>query len=145
MNNKTFITIIIAIILALICVSIIYKKEEITPIIDTKSQTAQEKSVVSEAEINTQETKSEKVLTNIEKAFIEKENKINNVSSETHIKTDSATDENYIHEAGVIEEVEDFGIKKDNNGLIEVTKEFKLKSPTKYSFVDFGFLEKVIR
>ena len=46
---------------------------------------------------------------------------------------------------GVIEEVEDYGVRNNEDGLVEITREFRMKSPRKYSFVDFGFLEKVTR
>ena len=48
-----------------------------------------------------------------------------------------------VQEGSVVEEVEpDYGIKKVGD-TIEVTREFKVKSPVKYSFKDFGILDKV--
>ena len=52
-------------------------------------------------------------------------------------------DQIVVQEGSVVEEVEeDYGIKKVGN-TIEVTREFKVKSPTNYSFKDFGILDKV--
>ena len=40
------------------------------------------------------------------------------------------------------EEVIDAGIIKNSEGVIEITREFRANSSTKYSFKDFGIIDK---
>ena len=57
----------------------------------------------------------------------------------TKQKQTQVTDE-VVHEASIIEEVPDFGIMKDENGNIIITREFKGKTQAKYSFKDYGII-----
>ena len=48
-----------------------------------------------------------------------------------------------VQEGSVVEEAEpDYGIRKVGD-TVEVTREFRIKSPIKYSFKDFGILDNV--
>ena len=52
-------------------------------------------------------------------------------------------DQIVVQEGSVVEEAEpDYGIRKVGD-TVEITREFKVKSPVKYSFKDFGILDKV--
>ena len=55
-------------------------------------------------------------------------------------------DQIVVQEASIIEEVEDYGIFKDEKtGVVEITRDFKQKSPTKYSFDYFGLVNNISR
>ena len=145
MNNKRLIIFIIALILALVCALFISKKDSEVAEKLLPDEVKEEAVVNNEVEEKFEENSIQnEVLTKIEKVFNQKEEN-QKVDLSSQEKENVYSEENIVHEVGVIEEVEDFGIRKDSNGLVEITREFKLKSPTKYSFVDFGVLEKVVR
>ena len=51
--------------------------------------------------------------------------------------------ENIVQEASIVEEVPDYGIMKDEDGNIIITRAFGPKTKYKYSFRDFGVIDKV--
>jgi hypothetical protein len=51
--------------------------------------------------------------------------------------------DNILKEVSIVEEVPDYGIMKDEDGNFVITRAFKAKSPEKYSFRDFGVIDKV--
>ena len=144
MNQKTAITITLAIVLALICALLMFKtnKEDIPQSEVLNKESSQV--ILQDEEKN--EENSEKHVNSIDDS-----NKINQ-SEKDIAKTipvekqkiiESPNNENIIHEASVVEEVPDYGIAKDSNGDIIITREFGKKSAIKYSFRDFGTIDKI--
>lgn len=156
MNRKIFITVFVAALLALLCAFIFLKKDnmEIQELDAPQNEVKQEKIIdnseqVLEDDVSEASVDSQKVDVN---ASIYKPVNENNVITPSKvIKENEATEpasyeeKNVLQEGGVVEEVEDYGVRTNEDGLVEVTREFRMKSPRKYSFVDFGFLEKVVR
>ena len=143
MNNKSILTIIIATILALLCAFLIMKKNDI--------KTAEKENINIQNKITiSDEQQSEEITEQVEEKDIIIDAKpmvkvqVTKPTAEIkEEKKETIIERTTIQEGGVVEEVEDYGIRKNNDGTYEITREFKMKSPTKYSFVDFGFLEKV--
>lgn len=150
-KKKSLIIIILALILALAVALMIQPKRTTTPLplkedqvknvnfgIHTPNSEEEEK----QEEIAEKEGKEDSAKTVINKTISTKQN-----SNKTVIKSTLATptferlevkeEINKVEEAGV--SFDDPGIINDN-GVIVVTRDFKLKSPRKYSFKDFGVL-----
>lgn len=146
MDKKTIVTIIIATIFALIATFVIFKKN--TTVTSENQDMQQQEIIVKEDKSpaeDLQETAKTEDIDTVEKAptlkKITKPNTKNATKNE--ITNEPAFDKVVVQEGSVIEEVEeDYGIKKVGN-IIEVTREFKIKSPTKYSFKGFGILDNV--
>ena len=150
MDKKTIITIIIATIFALIATFVIFKKNTTTTT-ENINVPQQQEEVVNTEETNDENAQSEIVAEeNIEENKTEKTPVVKSVTKpaqDTTIKNNADETPVFyqivVQEGSVVEEVEeDYGIKKVGN-TIEVTREFKVKSPTNYSFKDFGILDKV--
>lgn len=152
MNNKSIITVILAIILALVCAFLMMKKDEINKPISDKAilNTSQQEQIQEEAvnELRQEEIKasedsndnflqSEKILK--EKPII---NKTIINDSQSLVLEENAVD-NILKEVSIVEEVPDYGIMKDEDGNLVITRAFKAKSPDKYSFRGFGVIDKV--
>ncbi len=144
MNNKSILTILIAVLLALFCSMVLIKKEKNVQNTDIKAVEQEKIEVITDTlnndkpEIYQEEetflvNEKEKSQTVVEKKeFVKNE-----------IKVVEKAEENYIQEASIVEEVPDYGIVKDDNGFIFVTREFKTISPKKFYFKDFGVIEKI--
>lgn len=149
MNNKKKILVILLALLLALAVSLIMHPKQIKKekslennqieetIIDISSESLNKNEVIEE----NQETPQEEISINESKLTDKKIiNKINDSKKEEapifkklEVKEETAK----IEEAGI--SFEDPGIINDN-GVIVVTRDFKLKSPRKYSFKDFGVL-----
>lgn len=143
MNNKSILTIILAALLAFLCAFFIIKRDDADTSVTDNDLNVQEEVVVSTDEPKeeiVEETKQKKMVNETKpliKTPVEKPTVDVN-------KEEPVFERITVKEGGVVEEVEeDYGIKRNADGTYEITREFKMKSPTKYSFVDFGFLEKV--
>lgn len=145
MNNKLVLVVILATLLALVCaLFVIRKNNNELPNIEEKNQVQQEV-IDFQTEVNSSAVEEE--------VIVEKDNVVKNIkpSAKPAIKEvkeeenfeEPALEKIVVQEGSVVEEVEDYGIRRNADGTYEITREFKMKSPTKYSFVDFGFLEKV--
>lgn len=152
-NKKKFLVILLALLLALAVSLIMHpkqtKKEKSLEnnqteetIIDISSESLNKNEEIEEIKENSQEENSttENKITN--KKIINKINESKKVDSKKEeapifkkleVKEETAK----IEETGI--SFEDPGIINDN-GVIVVTRDFKLKSPRKYSFKDFGVL-----
>lgn len=143
MNNKSILTIIIATLLALLCAFLIIKRDDAeAPVIDN------DLNVQEEVAVPTEEQKEEIIEETEEKKVVNETKPVAKapvVKPAVDVKKEQPVFERItVQEGGVVEEVEeDHGIRRNADGTYEITREFKMKSPTKYSFVDFGFLEKV--
>ncbi len=156
MNKKIFITVFVAALLALLCAFVFLRKNNMeTPELDAPQNEVKQEEIIDnleqvlEEEVNEDSVDSQKVDVN---ASIYRPVNENNVETFSKVlKENEATEpasyeeKNVLQEGGVVEEVEDYGVRTNEDGLVEVTREFRMKSPRKYSFVDFGFLEKVVR
>lgn len=156
MNNKKKILVILLALLLALAVSLIMHPKQIKKeksiennqieetIIDISSESLNKNEVIEEIQETSQEkvsiTEAKSKLT--DKKIINKTNDTNKVDSKKEeapifekleVKEETAK----IEEAGI--SFEDPGIINDN-GVIVVTRDFKLKSPRKYSFKDFGVL-----
>ena len=148
MNRKIFIVVFTAALLAFLGAYLLIKKD-VTEVIDIDNSSNVVKEEIINSDVNNiqneekQETATEPE--NLIKPALNSEViKIKDPSVAK--KLDVAKEEaNTVQVGGVVEEVEDYGVRTNEDGLVEVTREFKMKSPRKYSFVDFGFLEKVTR
>ena len=154
MNNKKKILVILLALLLALAVSLIMHPKQIKKeksiennqieetIIDISSESLNKNEVIEEI----QETSQEEISINesklTDKKIIDKINESKKVDSKKEeapifkkleVKEETAK----IEEAGI--SFEDPGIINDN-GVIVVTRDFKLKSPRKYSFKDFGVL-----
>ena len=144
MNNKSILAIIIAVLLALFCSMILVKKEKSTQNTEIKELKQEKIEAITDAEnkVPTEFYKEDKnPLINEKKDFQAVTEKKEFVKNE--IKFVEKAQENYIQEASIVEEVPDYGIVKDDNGFIFVTREFKTISPKKFYFKDFGVIEKI--
>lgn len=147
MNNKLVLVVILATLLALVCaLFVIRKNNDELPNIEEKNQVQQE---VIDFQTEVDSSAAE------EEVIVEKDNVVKNIkpSAKPAIKevkeeenlAEPVLEKVVVQEGSVVEEVEDYGIRRNTDGTYEITREFKMKSPTKYSFVDFGFLEKVTK
>jgi hypothetical protein len=152
MNNKSIITVVLAIILALLCACLMMKKDEFNkPISDeTISNISQQEQIQEDAvsEFKQEEIKaSEDYNDNFlqpEKTLKEKPitNKTIINDSQSPVLEEKAVD-NILKEVSIVEEVPDYGIMRDEDGNFVITRAFKAKSPDKYSFRGFGVIDKV--
>ena len=154
MDKKTLITIILAALLALVSAFIILKRNNNNEVIkpaQTPIETNVENEFVSEEKVTLEEDMQEDTLeqtsekaSSVIKLFDKKQAKTSSAQNLTEEFVEQPVFDNIVvQEGSVIKEVEeDYGIKKDGD-IIEVTREFKLKSPTKYTFKGFGFLDNV--
>ena len=143
MNKRTIITIIIATILALIFALLFLNKNE--------TETVENKTVIPEEVVVQEETVDEQKTEDLEEKNIE-EKPVQQVvktyskpSAQKTVKNEETPvfDQIVVQEGSVVEEAEpDYGIRKVGD-TVEITREFKVKSPVKYSFKDFGILDKV--
>lgn len=142
MNKKSVFIIILATILALIISLLMSNKKA--------DLTTQEEETIQEVvqEVTTVDEKMDAVEE--DKAVVVEPAKNAEIIKTAEDKVvDSATntfsDEVKLQEATIVQESEyDYGVRKvDGTDIIEVTREFKLKTPTTYSFKDFGFLYKI--
>ena len=153
MDKKTLITIILAAILALVSAFVLLKRNntEVTKPAQIPIETKVEKDFVSEEKTtleediqkDTLEQTSEKASSVI-KLFDKKQIQTNSTQNLVEEVIEQPIFDNIVvQEGSVIKEVEeDYGIKKDGD-IIEVTREFRLKTPVKYTFKGFGFLDSV--
>ena len=152
MNNKSIITVVLAIILALLCVCLMMKKDEINKPLsnETISNVSQQEQKQEEAvnelkqeKIEVSKDSSDKIL-QPEKILKEKPiiNKTIVNDSQPPILEEKVVD-NILKEVSIVEEVPDYGIMKDEDGNFVITRAFKAKSPDKYSFRGFGVIDKV--
>lgn len=152
MNNKSIITVVLAIILALLCACLIIKKDEINKPLsnETISNVSQQEQKQEEAvnelkqeKIEVSKDSSDKIL-QPEKILKEKPiiNKTIVNDSLPPILEEKVVD-NILKEVSIVEEVPDYGIMKDEDGNFVITRAFKAKSPDKYSFRGFGVIDKV--
>ena len=144
MNNKSILVVILATLLALICAFFIMKKNNAElPDIEEKTQIQQEV-IESQNETNTNEI-SEDISNKdeIKKDVKTAQKPVTKEPTTEEQTTEPVFEKTVVQEGSIVEEVEDHGIRRNSDGTYEITREFKMKSPTKYSFVDFGFLEKV--
>ncbi len=152
MNNKSIITVVLAIILALLCACLIIKKDEINKPLsnETISNVSQQEKKQEEAvnelkqeKIEVSKDSSDKFL-QPEKILKEKPiiNKTIVNDSQPPILEEKVVD-NILKEVSIVEEVPDYGIMKDEDGNFVITRAFKAKSPDKYSFRGFGVIDKV--
>ena len=143
MNNKTIITIVLAAILALISAFLILNKITSEKVLE-EVNTSQPKRVVAEEVLNENEENAE--LEDIKQEEVKKNEATVTSLNKTAKKTanvPSIDDKVVVQEGSVVEEVEqDYGIRKVGD-TVEVTREFRIKSPIKYSFKDFGILDNV--
>ena len=143
MNNKTIITIVLAAILALISAFLILNKITSEKVLE-EVNTSQPKRVVAEEVLNENEENAE--LEDIKQEEVKKNEATVTSLNKTAKKTanvPSIDDKVVVQEGSVVEEVEqDYGIRKVGD-TVEVTREFRIKSPIKYSFKDFGILYNV--
>ena len=152
MNNKSIITVVLAIILALLCACLMMKKDEINKPLSNETisnvsqqEKKQEESVseLKEEEIEVSKDSSDKFL-QPEKILKEKPiiNKTIVNDSQPPILEEKVVD-NILKEVSIVEEVPDYGIMKDEDGNFVITRAFNAKSPDKYSFRGFGVIDKV--
>ena len=144
MDKKKVLIIIFAIILAIIVAIFINSKRPVVApenMMDISEDVVQESVVVESSE----ELEEESAEPSKEESFKKKNeitktsNKPSAIGEETPVlkKIEVKEVSEQVEEAGVI--FEDPGIINEN-GTIVVTREFKIKSPRKYSFKDFGVL-----
>lgn len=146
MNNKSIITVVFAIILALVCACLMMKKDEINkPLSDetilnfSQREQIQEEAVseLKQEENNVSEVSNDKFLQQ-EKILKEKP-----IINDTQSSVEEKVVDNILKEVSIVEEVPDYGIMKDEDGNFVITRAFKAKSPDKYSFRGFGVIDKV--
>lgn len=151
MNNKSIITVVLAIILALVCACLMMKKEENKPISDETISNISQREQIQEESIS--ELKQEKITVSedsndkfLQPEKILKEKPIINKTiindSQSPVLEEKVVD-NILKEVSIVEEVPDYGIMKDEDGNFVITRAFKAKSPEKYSFRGFGVIDKV--
>lgn len=144
MNNKSILVVILATLLALLCAFFIMKKNNAElPNIEEKAQIQQEV-IEAQNETNTNEIYEDKSnKDDIKKEVGTVQSTVTKEPTSEKQTTKHVFEKTVVQEGSIVEEVEDHGIRRNNDGTYEITREFKIKSPMKYSFVDFGFLEKV--
>lgn len=147
MDKKIIITITLATLLAFLCAILFLNKNQIEEVELEQIPEVQEEVVLDKASIknkiempeaNKQEIKksdNDIIVKPVEEKIIIKQELIN--------KEVEKINEEVIQQASVSkEEIIDVGIIKNNEGVIEITREFRADSPTKYSFKDFGIIYK---
>ena len=143
MDKKTIITIIIATILALVSAFLILNKNTTEKSVENVSTQQEETSTTKEdiaidEEMFVKEVEQTEKASETEKVSKPAKNVVKPQTSQTPV-----FDQIVVQEGSVVEEAEpDYGIRKVGD-TVEITREFKVKSPVKYSFKDFGILDKV--
>ena len=156
MNKKILITVFIATLLALLCAFMFLKKDnkekqelEIPQKGVNQEEVIDDSTPVLDDNVNEDSVDSQNVDVNTSIYKPVNENNVKTFSKvikeDKTTETTSYEEKSIVQEGGVVQEVEDYGVRTNEDGLVEVTREFRMKSPRKYSFVDFGFLEKVVR
>ena len=146
MDKKTIITIVLATLLALVAAFIILNKN--TTAVQNENNTNQQEEIIVEDETSSETEKIENKNSEEEEEEIKKDEKALRPTASTKpvksiIKEAPSEDKTIVQEASITKDAEpDYGIRKIGE-TIEVTREFKVKSPTKYSFKDFGILDNV--
>ena len=151
MNNKSIITVVLAIILALVCACLMMNKEENKPLSDETISNISQREQIQEESIS--ELKQEKITVSedsndkfLQPEKILKEKPIINKTiindSQSPVLEEKVVD-NILKEVSIVEEVPDYGIMKDEDGNFVITRAFKAKSPEKYSFRGFGVIDKI--
>lgn len=142
MDKKTIITIIIATILALISAFLILNKNTTQKSIENVS-TQQEEASIAKEDIPNDEEISEEAEQKEETSATEKVSMPTKNIVKPQTNQTPVFDQIVVQEGSVVEEAEpDYGIRKIGD-TVEITREFKVKSPVKYSFKDFGIIDKV--
>lgn len=137
MNKKSLIVIILAILLAFVAALLLTNKQEVS--VQQVEEIKQEE-IVSE-ESNTDIIEESKVDI-VEGSSLER-NVQSNIKP-AQVVIEQLPEDTTMQEATIVQEAEpDYGIRKLENGDIEITREFNSKYPTTYSFKDFGFLYRV--
>ena len=144
-KKKMFLVIIFAVILAFV-VAFLFKPAEKLKDIEQVESVQVEENIESDVledkfdkkELNDKDEETKPVASNIVSESSKKLVKEQSTNIEkTLVKNDEETVN--VQEAGVM--FEDAGVMSEN-GAVVVTREFKLKSPTKYTFEGFGILSK---
>lgn len=145
MNSKSIITIIIAILLAFIC-SLFFMKKDTTPVsIYNENQEQVQKVILNEGQIKeTEKELLKEAKSMLDKVSTKEDSLVENIVKKEELKSFAGQPvlDNVVQEASIVEEVPDYGIIKDENGNIIITRPFG-KYQIKYSFRDFGIIDKV--
>ena len=148
MERKTIITIAMVAILALIFAIFIFNKNVNTEANIDKSVTQDRvventsDDVITEEENDEAQMQGNADSVEIKQTLtrVDDKNRINNVIKNND---EDNYENNVLQEGSITKEVEeDYGIKKIGD-TVEITREFRIKAPTKYSFRDFGILDRV--
>lgn len=137
MNKKEILVIVLAFILAIVFANYMMKGNK--NIRDTKQNVQVEDSVENNSEIPI-EAEIEVPVKPEETVY---DSKLNDISKKVSDVVNSETKE---VDAPKIErltvETIDYGVKKsDETGIVEITREFRAESPSKYSFRGYGVLK----
>ena len=133
MNRKSIITVIIATLLAFLCAFLIFG-------LNKKESHIYENTQKVETEVLEKDDLTVDNMKSSEDIISEKqEQKVFKITEE---KKD-IVEQPIVQEVSIVEEVQDFGIRKTENGEFEITREFKTISPTKFSFRGYGVLDKI--
>jgi hypothetical protein len=137
MNKKEILVIVLAFILAIVFAN--YMMKGTKNIRDTKPNIQVEDSVEDNSEIPI-EAEIEVPVNAEETVYDSKPNvtskKVSNVVNSETKEVDTPKIER------LTVEVDDYGIKKsDETGIVEITREFRAESPSKYSFRGYGVLK----
>lgn len=148
MDKKIIITIILATLLAFLCAYLFFNKNQIEEIELEQVPEVQEEIVLDKASVENKIEKQEDNKQEIKKSdsdIIIKPVKEKIIIKQDLINRDSENlNQEVIPQANVSkeEDVINAGIIKNSEGVIEITREFRANSPTKYSFKDFGIIDK---
>ena len=145
-NKKALLVVILSAFFALIVALLLFKNQGISENVDAEIKPIEKVEQAAEQlfeqekmpeETSKDEASVEKVTNTIVKnRTIEQKNNDLKVKENKELVFEQLT----VQEGSVVEEVEeDVGVRKIGD-VIEVTRKFNSKSPTKYSFKDFGFL-----
>ena len=143
MDKKTIITIVLATLLALVTAFLVLNKNT-TAIQNENNINQQEETIVENETI----TEIEKIDSENSVEEIKKDEKVLKPTASTKpvksiVKDVPAEDKTIVQEASITKDAEpDYGIRKVGD-TVEITREFEVKSPIKYSFKDFGILDNV--
>lgn len=138
MNKKEVLVIVLAFILALVFANFMMKNNK--NIRSTKQNVQIEENIKKDSDFPI-EAEIDMPVANKSSIFVE-EAKVN--------AGQDLQDANNIHEVNIAPKVEklvvettDYGIKKsEETGIVEITREFRAESPSKYSFRGYGVLSK---
>ena len=147
MNKKSFAIIFLAIILALICALLFFRTEK-TSVLEIEDENNVVEQIFLEDKKEVVEEQVD-ITEKSEQAKIDSAQITQKVLKTAGTKQKEAIEENIsaidmVHEASVVEEVPDYGLIKDEKGNIIITREFGKRPVIKYSFRDFGAIDKVV-